>query len=70
MIEERKKKMGRLPVPMEFCQLQDTKPNVEGFIDPETGLLTLNGAEILAIHASVHKLRLSHQPCGLVMSVD
>ena len=61
--------MENLPVHMEFCQLQYTKPNVEGFIDPETDLLTLNGAEVLAIHASVHKLRLSHQPPELLLIV-
>ncbi len=54
---------------MEFCQLQNTKPNVEGFIDPQAGLLALDCAEVRAIHASVHKLRLCHQPPELLLIV-
>ncbi len=54
---------------MEFCQLQNTKPYVEGFINPQTGLLALDCAEVLAIDARVHKLRLSHQPPELLLIV-
>ena len=46
---------------MEFRQLQDTKPYVEGFIDPEASLLTLDCAEVLAVDPRIHKLRLRHQ---------
>ena len=46
---------------MEFRQLQDTKPYIEGFIDQQTSLLALNCAEILAVDPRVHELRLGHQ---------
>ncbi len=46
---------------MEFRQLQDAKHYVEGFIDPQASLLALNCAEVLAVDACVHELRLCHQ---------
>ena len=46
---------------MEFRQLQDAKPYIEGFIDPQASLLALNYAEVLAVDPGVHELRLRHQ---------
>ena len=46
---------------MEFRQLQDAKPYVEGFIDPQASLLALDCAEVLAVDPRVHELRLRHQ---------
>ena len=49
-----------IPVHVEFRQLQDTKPYVEGFIDPQASLLALDCAEVLAVDPRVHELRLRH----------
>ena len=55
---------------MEFCQLQDTKPYVEGFVDPELGLLALDRAEVLAIDPRVHELGFGDEPPELLFIVD
>ena len=62
--------MRSLPVHVEFRQLQDTKPYIEGFIDPEASLLALNCAEVLAIDPRVHELRLRHQTPELLLVRD
>ncbi len=41
--------MSSLLVHVEFRQLQDAKPYVEGFIDPEASLLALDCAQVLAV---------------------
>ena len=61
------KKVGCLPVHVEFRQLQDTKPYVEGFIDPQASLLALDYAEVLAVDPRIHELRLRHQPPELLL---
>ncbi len=53
--------MSSLPVHVEFREFQDTKPYVEGFIDPQASLLALDCAEGLAVDTRVHELRLRHQ---------
>ena len=55
---------------MEFCQLQDTKPYVEGFVDPELGLLAFDSAQVLAIDARVHELGFGDEPPELLFIVD
>ena len=50
-----------LPIHVEFRQLQDTKPYVEGFINPQASLLTLNCTEVIAVDSRIHELRLGHQ---------
>ena len=62
--------MSSLPVHVEFRQLQYTKPNVEGFIDPQASLLTLDCAEVLAVDPRVHELRLGHQLPELLLVRD
>ncbi len=62
--------MGRLPVHMQFCQFEDTKPYVEGFIDPEFGHLALHSTQILTINTGVHELRFSHQATELLLVDD
>ena len=62
--------MSSLPIHMEFRQLQDTKPYVEGFIDTESRLLALDCAEVLAVDARVHELRLRHQTPELLFVRD
>ncbi len=55
---------------MEFCQLQNTKPNVEGLVDPELGLLALDRAELLAIDPRVHELGFGDEQPELLLVVD
>ena len=55
---------------MEFFHLQDTKPYVEGFVDPELGLLALDSAQVLAINARVHELGFRDEPPELLFVVD
>ncbi len=62
--------MGRLPVPMESCQLQDTTPYVKVFVIPELGLLALDRAQILAIDARVHELGFGDEPPEFLLIVD
>ena len=59
--------MSSLPVHVEFRQLQETKPYVEGFSDPEASLLTLDCAEVLAVNPRVHELRLGPPLPGLLV---
>ena len=53
--------MRCIPGHVEFRQLQDAKPYLEGFIDPQASLLALDCAEVLAVDPGVHELRLRHQ---------
>ena len=53
--------MRSLPIHVEFRQLQDAKPYVERFIDPQASLLAFDCAQVLAVDPCVHELRLRHQ---------
>ncbi len=55
---------------MEFCQLHDTKPYGEGFLDPGLRLLTLDSAQVLAIDARVHELGFGDEPPELLFFVN
>ena len=66
----RERKSGRPTDRNRVCQLQDTKPYVEGFVDPELRLQTLDSAQVLAIDARVHELRFRAEPPELLFIVD
>ena len=62
--------MRSLPIHVEFRQLQDAEPYVEGFIDPQESLLALDCAEVLAVDPRVHELRLRNQLPELLLVRD
>ena len=55
---------------VEFRQIQDAKPYVEGFIYPQASLLALDYAEVLAVDPRVHELRLRHELPKLLLVRD